>query len=716
VDGRQSVDCALAEVHMSNTRLGTASPPKAHNRTVTPATSSKNSTAAPQRDCPLSSTWMTSKCVGSASSGGSHVCTLRRGIGVSSWRGSRGAVRVVSSIALVVILLAGCEAPVREHVWVAPSPGAAPAEFPAVVAVEGNVIGAAGEPIAGALVSACGRFDPQLPDPGHDVLSDAQGRFRFTALPPGRYGMTATSGRGSAAYAGVVVVPSADGSANRLVLKLGAPGVKFEGGVRDDKGAPLPGARVLAAAFSENEGETYVARADEQGRYLLDVPRTQRYMLAAGAGLRLRASQQVEPTSQVVDFRLDPLPAPRPSDDAIRAWLHEQATPLSGALELDAEGSAALSAIVGDAPLVALGEATHGSGEFAEWRRRVFQSLVRDKGFTVYAIEAPWAEALVLDDYVVHGKGEARAAISALMSWKDGTEETLRLVQWMRAYNADPRHESKVHFEGFDVSTPRAVKLLIEYLSQVDAKVLPGIEWSLAPFADRGADHTYATLPASEQHRLRSGLHALVARMDQNRAGYTTRSSVAAWARARQCARVIEQAASSYSDYSARDRQMFENIQWLVDHYPPGTKFVLYAHNNHIAAEQHGIQYTGQLLREHWGARYVPIGFSFNQGGLHALDWTGQHPNSSRDFYVDRAPAGTLDHDLSLAGMPRFVIDLRHAPGPIDAWLHSYQRMRSIGGGFANPDDFEAFTPARAFDAMIYLDRVTPIHFMAERP
>lgn len=91
-------------------------------------------------------------------------------------------------------------------------------------------------------------------------------------------------------------------------------------------------------------------------------------------------------------------------------------------------------------------------------------------------------------------------------------------------------------------------------------------------------------------------------------------------------------------------------------------------------------------------------------------------PNTRRDFHVDRAPAGTLDHDLSLAGMPRLVIDLRKAAGPIRAWLHSYQRMRSIGGGFSGPDDFEAFAPARAFDAMIYLDRVTPIHPLVEAP
>jgi len=575
--------------------------------------------------------------------------------------------------------------------------------------VEGQVLDPAGEPLVGALVSACGRFDPQLPDPGHDVFSDAQGRFRFVELPPGRYGVTATSEQAAGVYSGVVVVPSADGEPQRVILRSGAPGIILQGSVRDDQGAPLAGARVLAAAFSENEGETYVTRADAQGRYLLHLPPTQRYMLAANAGARPRASLQVDPISQVVDFRLDPLPAPRPSDDAIRAWLRQRAAPLAAAEEMDAAGATAIEAIVGDAPIVALGEATHGSGDFPEWRRRVFQALVRDQGFTVYAVEAPWAEALILDDYVVHGKGDAREAIRALSTWKDETEETLKLVQWMRAYNADSRHEQKVHFEGFDVFTPHAVVLLREYLRQVDPQELPELEPALAPFARVDSDRSYPALPPSEQERLRGALGALVTQMDQKRASYAARSSEALWVRARQCARVIEQASSSYPDYAARDRQMFENIQWLVAQHAPGTKFLLDAHNNHVAAEQHGIQYMGQLLRQHWGARYVAIGFSFNEGSLHALDWTGGNPNSRRDFRVGRAPAGTFDHDLSLAGMPRFLIDLRKATAPIEAWLHSPQRMRSIGGGFAGPDDFELFTPARAFDALIYLDRVTAI-------
>jgi erythromycin esterase len=156
---------------------------------------------------------------------------------------------------------------------------------------------------------------------------------------------------------------------------------------------------------------------------------------------------------------------------------------------------------------------------------------------------------------------------------------------------------------------------------------------------------------------------------------------------------------------------MVENIRWLVDHHPAGTKFLLAAHNGHIAAEDHGLIYMGRMLREQWGARYVSIGFAFGQGAIYALDW--QHGASNRKgiFTLGPAPLGTLDGDLGLAGLPAFVVDLRSADGPVGAWLRSPQRMHHVGGRFEGPEQsFQRYTPARAFDAVIYLDKVSAIH------
>jgi erythromycin esterase len=124
----------------------------------------------------------------------------------------------------------------------------------------------------------------------------------------------------------------------------------------------------------------------------------------------------------------------------------------------------------------------------------------------------------------------------------------------------------------------------------------------------------------------------------------------------------------------------------------------------------------GRLLREHWGPRYVAIGLAFGAGSLRAMDWTnGRSSNSLEEFRLEGAPRGTLDGDLSLAGLAAFLLDLRHVTGPIGDWLRSPQRQHSIGGRFLGPaESFETFTPARAFDAILYLDQVSAIEPLRE--
>jgi erythromycin esterase len=71
----------------------------------------------------------------------------------------------------------------------------------------------------------------------------------------------------------------------------------------------------------------------------------------------------------------------------------------------------------------------------------------------------------------------------------------------LRAYNADPSHTNKVHFEGFDVLTPHAVPALVAYLRKVDPEAVTDAEKALAPFVGVKADGTYPALPSDEHER-----------------------------------------------------------------------------------------------------------------------------------------------------------------------------------------------------------------------
>lgn len=55
-----------------------------------------------------------------------------------------------------------------------------------------------------------------------------------------------------------------------------------------------------------------------------------------------------------------------------------------------------LKKVVGDARIVALGEATHGSREFFQLKHRMLEFLATLMGFTIFTIEASMPEAYKL--------------------------------------------------------------------------------------------------------------------------------------------------------------------------------------------------------------------------------------------------------------------------------------------------------------------------------
>lgn len=64
----------------------------------------------------------------------------------------------------------------------------------------------------------------------------------------------------------------------------------------------------------------------------------------------------------------------------------------------------ALTSMIGNAKVVGLGEATHGSHEFFTMKERIFRHLVEKKGFTTFSLEMSWSSGLQIDEYLQTGK------------------------------------------------------------------------------------------------------------------------------------------------------------------------------------------------------------------------------------------------------------------------------------------------------------------------
>jgi erythromycin esterase-like protein len=126
-----------------------------------------------------------------------------------------------------------------------------------------------------------------------------------------------------------------------------------------------------------------------------------------------------------------------------------------------------LKKIVGDARIVALGEATHGTREFFQLKHRMLEFLATEMGFTIFSIEANMPEAYRLNDYVLNGAGDPKQLLKGMYFWTWDTEEVLSMILWMREFNKSGK--GRVEFTGFDMQTPTvALEIVRDFVSKND--------------------------------------------------------------------------------------------------------------------------------------------------------------------------------------------------------------------------------------------------------
>jgi erythromycin esterase len=134
---------------------------------------------------------------------------------------------------------------------------------------------------------------------------------------------------------------------------------------------------------------------------------------------------------------------------------------------------------LGDAvELLGFGEALHGGEEILTLRNRLFRRLVEEHGYSAIAIESSFPRARIVNEYV-GGSGPASYEEIQAIGFGQAFGQLAanrELVEWMRAYNADPAHRVALRFYGFDIPTggigiasPRQVlRVVLDYLVEQD--------------------------------------------------------------------------------------------------------------------------------------------------------------------------------------------------------------------------------------------------------
>ncbi len=214
------------------------------------------------------------------------------------------------------------------------------------------------------------------------------------------------------------------------------------------------------------------------------------------------AAQQQDPPARP---QTPPAPqaAPAPSkaeDPSVEQWIRANAIPLT---TVEAGHGFAdmqpLKKIIGNARIVALGEATHGSREFFQMKHRMVEFLASQMGFTIFSIEANMPEAYRLNDFVLNGNGDPAELLKGMYFWTWDTHEVLDMILWMREFNKSGK--GRVEFTGFDMQTPTvAAQIVRDFAAQHDPNyLLKEIEKVAAVHGGRGRQRLARATPGTSR-------------------------------------------------------------------------------------------------------------------------------------------------------------------------------------------------------------------------
>jgi erythromycin esterase-like protein/adenine/guanine phosphoribosyltransferase-like PRPP-binding protein len=425
---------------------------------------------------------------------------------------------------------------------------------------------------------------------------------------------------------------------------------------------------------------------------------------------------------------------------------HETVRAAAHRLTGDAEDYDPLMELIGNARLVLLGEASHGTHEFYHERARITRRLIEEKGFTAIAVEADWPDAYRANRFV-RGISEDFDAVEALADfrrfprWMWRNTEVVDFIEWLRAHNdALSPNAQKTGFYGLDLySLHASMKAVLQYLERIDPDAAARARERYACFDHFGPDpQVYGFFAATDLDK--SCKDQVVSQLVElrRRAGeYARRDGSTAedeFFYAEQNARLVKNAEEYYrsmffgevSSWNLRDSHMVETIEALVAHFGREgrrAKVIVWAHNSHLGDAratgmgQRGELNVGQLVRQKYGRDAVLIGFTTDHGTVTAAsDWDGVAERKR----VRPALAGSWEA-LFHASLPARFLLTWHGNRALHEALREPRLERAIGVIY-RPETERAshYFPARLsdqFDAVLHFDETRaaePLEYTAE--
>ena len=394
---------------------------------------------------------------------------------------------------------------------------------------------------------------------------------------------------------------------------------------------------------------------------------------------------------------------------------------------------------LGNARVVMLGEASHGTHEFYDLRRELSLELLKNHGFNFISVEGDWPPCFHLNNFVRSQSTDLKSVLQHFHRWPTwmwDNQEVYQLALGMQEINRSRADDDKVGFFGLDVySFFESISVVLERLRQLDvslyrkANMMYGCFHGYLEDNEKAYARSLMQFPEGCKREAISVLNTLLQIHTEKK-----NPQEEAFFDALQNSRIVANAENYYrtmilgdeDSWNVRDRHMMETLEVLLSRYgEKNSKAIVWAHNTHIgdyratSMKKHGQINIGGLARELLGEDQVKlVGFGTYEGEVIASHaWDGD----IEIMPVPPAKPGSYDDLLHQAavksGLAQFWVDLDEEPH--SKTLEKIRGQRAIGVVYHPAlERYGNYVPtqlSRRYNAFVFVDRTSPLSPLDKR-
>jgi erythromycin esterase len=416
----------------------------------------------------------------------------------------------------------------------------------------------------------------------------------------------------------------------------------------------------------------------------------------------------------------------KPDTREIIATIRQKSYRLSGEKDLQP-----LYDRIGNARIVMLGEASHGTHEYYTWRSHISKFLIENMGFNFIAVEGDWPDCYRINRYIKNYSSPSEKIIDVLKNfnrwptWMWANWEINALADWLAEYNKPRFANKKVGFYGLDVySLWESMDAIMQYLAKVDKSALKIAQKAYDCFEpykkDEGQSYARASqfVPDICRNEVVNLLKEIRQRLPQydgdHENVFNTEQNALVAVNAEKYYRAMIQGGPG--SWNIRDSHMADTLDRLLEFHGEKSKAIVWEHNTHIGDARatdminDGMYNIGELARsKHKQKEVVLVGFGSYEGTVIAgKDWGAR----MEEMEMPQAKKGSWEWLLHEAGNSNKLIIMDSLQ--TRDLLETHIDHRAIGVVYQPQyEEYGNYVPTLLplrYDAFIFVDVTKALH------